>query len=851
MNQEEIKIRLKAEKEAIQNCETIPIHDIGYIQPYGCLIAVDTKTQIIVNVSENISDWLNLSIDKVLRAKFEDIFSHAIVHQCNNSLAHSTIETQREHVGQIITKNKTSEAYAHVKEGRLIIELQPIRPSTKSKLSMLDGVHRIVARLNSITNVEDLLEQVVVEFRALSGFHRVKAYRFLSDGAGEISAESREPQINSFLNHRFPAADIPQSARRLYETTPIRIIPSISAEQVNIRSVDHQQKPLDLSLALFRGHVPVHMLYLKNMGVEATLSLPITVNGKMWGLFAFHHMEEKMLDTETLAALEILGGSISLLLNSIIYKQRIANIEECTRVAATLFVPDDSVLGFSSYWETASSELATLIPCDGVGLLSAERFDNYGLCPDEAVVRKLAVYLDDLFKTKDPSKPIGIDSIESKFPGINCGDIAGVLAIPNPAMSYQYLLYFRKDESKVIRWAGNPTKDLLKTEDGFRLTPRGSFTEYKESMKKTSDSFSAEELVIAESLQDALSRNLSTISIQSQHRQRLGLVIRELNHRVRNMLALIGSIITQSKASAHSIEDFVSTLEIRLLALSETQKLLTEYDWKHVNAKTLFEHALIPYQNHLGKRLLLSGNQVALPPSLASLLALIMNELASNAVKYGALSNERGKVDLTWNYHLGKLHIAWKEKGGPIVEKPTRHGFGTTLIQEALAYEFNADCSLNFAPEGVEGNFIIPVENNPLETENKIKPIEIKPVKINSFVALVLEDDYIIAKEMTSHLKSLGATKVDAAPTIESAKACIEKIDYDIAFLDVNIRGKFSLEIATLLEKKGVPFVFSTGFGSKDQELNNTACLEILSKPVSKAKLLSVLELVNLDVINE
>ena len=854
MNQEQIAERLRAEQEAIRDCESTPIHDIGIIQPFGYLMAVDTSSSIIVSVSENIEEVFGLPIEKILGSNFEQILSRELIHQSKNALAHSTIGNQREYVGRLSNEHTVCDVFAHAKNERLILELQATNQERSANLKMIEGLHQLASRLNTITDEQTLLERVVLELRALSGFHRVKAYRFLSDGAGEIVAESREPQVESFLGHRFPAYDIPESARKLYETTPIRIIPSINAKQVKLVSHNPDLEPIDLSLALLRGIVPVHMMYLQNVGVGATLSLPITINGKMWGLFAFHHMSERMLSSEKLVALEMLGSSISLILNSILYKKRTNYISECLRVASTLFVQDDSVLGFSSYWDTASTELATLINCDGVALVNADRFDSYGMCPNEDLTRKLCSQLDGVIKMEGSNpKPMGIDSIESKFPELDCGEVAGVLAIPKPASSYDYLLYFRKDASKTIRWAGKPTKELLRTEDGFRLTPRGSFEEYRDSKKNTSDTFNHDDILIAESLQDALSKVLSNFVVQSQHRQRMGLVIRELNHRVRNMLALIGSIITQTKGASHNIEDFVETLEARLLALSETQKLLTEFDWEQVNIQVLFEHALIPYHNYLGSRLILKGDDFSLSPPMASLLALILNELASNASKYGALSNADGQVNLNWEYREGELSIFWTELGGPKVAEPTRHGFGSTLIIEALSYEFNAKCTLDFNPGGVVAKFVIPVEykqGSGVSITNKMAPALIEPVVLQSFVSLVLEDDYIIAKEMKSHLNQLGATRVDAAPTLESARECIEKTNYDIAFLDANIHGEYSISIATLLEKKGIPFIFVTGYGSKDQELNETACIEVLAKPVSKPQLLSVIQSVNLDTRN-
>lgn len=847
MNQKEISNRLEAEKEALQNCETEPIQYVAYIQPFGCLLAVDTETDVIIYVSENLQDWVSMPIDQVLGAKMDHVFSRDMVHQFNNALAHSTISSQREYVGRI-TDIKTSDVFIHEKARRLIIELQPTSAVHKPTLKIMDVMSRINSRLKTAKNIQQLLNQMVIEFRALSGFNRVKAYRFLNDGSGEIVAESREPQLDSFLGLRFPAIDIPQSARKIYERNPIRIIPSVTAEQVRLLSIDKQKEPLDLSLALFRGHVPVHMLYLQNMGIQATLSLHIILNGKMWGFFAFHHMSERMLDSETISALQMLNGSVATVLELYIREQGIERMEECARVASTLFLGDDSPLGFSANWKTASSELATLIDCDGVGLLSYDRYDTYGTCPTEGFIQELASFLDDLVERDDfDGKPFGIDSNELSFSKSYIEDAEGILVIPKPAVSYRYLFYFRKDIDRVIRWAGNPSKDLYKSEDGFRLNPRTSFAEYQEQK-----AFDHEELMIAHSLQNALSMTMSSIIISSHHRERLGLVVRELNHRVRNMLALIGSIITQSQSSVSNVEDFVETLKLRLDALSETQKLLTEYDWKEVDIQVLVESALIPYHVYLGTRLVLQGDQFLLPASLASLLALILNELASNAVKYGALSNSDGIIYLQWHYDDTKLNLSWTEKYGPSVEKPTRHGFGTTLIKEALAYEFGADCTLDFMESGIDANFAIPVKHMKGEMQQRdLVLINEESNKQYSFVALVLEDDFIIAKEMTSHLNDLGATRVDSVATIEGAIALITEMDYDVAFLDANIKGEYSIEVANVLEKVDVPFVFTTGFGSKDQELNETACVEVLSKPVSKLKLSSMLKLVNLVVSNE
>ncbi|MBX2809113.1 MAG: GAF domain-containing protein [Cellvibrionaceae bacterium] len=843
MNQNPIDNYLEQEKAAIQQCENEVIRDIPYIQAFGYLLACDPKEGIISHASENVTEWFQQPVDTILGASIYDLFPSTIAHQCKNAAGHSTITRQREHIGRLDDKDTPHDIFVHKKKGKLIIELQAANAQRLSGLTMLYSVQRTLERLGSIHSVQALMESAVDELRALTGFHRVKAYRFLSDGAGEVIAESREPQVDSFLGLRFPAYDVPQAARALYINTPIRIIPSVSAQQIPIIAANTKEEALDLSLALFRGVVPVHILYLQNMGVQGSLSLPIIINGEMWGLFACHHMNEYMLSSEVITAVEILGSTMAMLLNTILQRQQLARMEECTRLVNTLFVADESALGFSAYWDTASPELATLIDCDGVGLLSDSRFDQYGACLPTESVKQLARYLDEKYQQqKSEPTPIALDAISEKYPALECGDIAGVLAIPNPVVSYRYLLFFRKKACQLIRWAGAPSKDIQRAEDGFRLNPRTSFAEYIDSTQKRSEAFDNDDLIVGQALKEALSKMMSAVSTHSQHRERLGLVIRELNHRVRNILALVGSIISQSRSTSHDTESFVLSLEHRIQALSETHKLLTEFDWKPIHIQLLFERALVPYRAYLKTRIVLSGVDVSLPPELASLFALIVHELASNAAKYGALSNAAGRIKLNWQADHENLIVHWLEEGGVPVEEPKCQGFGMTLIKEALAYEFDAQCHLAFLQTGIKVRFVIPRKNTNITIERAVTQdaIALEPAK--SFAVLVLEDDYFISKETLRMLEGLGATRIDVAPTIARAEECIARTRYNFALLDANIRGEFSGKIAGQLQQQGVPFAFATGYDSKDQELRATACIDVLSKPINETQLLAVLK---------
>ena len=837
--------KLNEEKAAIENCEKQVLHDIEWIQPYGYLLACNVNSWLITHASANILEWFPFPIERLIGYPLGDFIEDTIVHQCKNAAGHSTITTQREHVGRMEKSGRPFDVFVHKKNEHFILELQPTIANSQAGLKMLDVVQRILARLSKYPTAQDLMVAAVGELRAITHFHRVKTYRFLSDGAGEVIAESREPQVDSFLGLRFPAMDVPQAARALYASTPIRIIPSIEAEQIPILA-EAVQPPVDLSLALFRGVVPVHILYLKNMGVKATLSLPIVVNGEMWGLFACHHMEEHMLSSEVISALEILGNSISMMLGALLQREQLKRMEQCTRLVTKLFVPDESALGYTAYWQTASPELATLIHCDGLALYSPSRMDHYGSCPSQDAVDALANQLDTVFpQEKATGKVIALDSIVTTFEGLNCGDIAGVLAIPHPAPSYDYLLFFRRDASQNVRWAGAPDKTIEKSAEGFRLNPRASFAEYIDSTQKRSDAFSDEELIVASALKNALTNTQPNLSLHTQHRERLGLIIRELNHRVRNILALVNSIVTQSKNSSHDMESFIAALEKRIEALSETHKLLSEFDWKPIDIHLLLQRALSPYPK---QRIQFKGDNISLPPQLASLLALIIHELASNAAKYGALASSSGQITLEWSINSDKLSLCWQEAGGQTVNEPTHQGFGTTLIKEALTYEFDADCQLHFLADGLQAKFIIPQKELNIPIANPLPSSVAHTTTSKGYIAIVLEDDYVIAKDNVSLLERMGFATVDCAPSIERAKQCIANKRYDFALLDANVREEFSGEVATLLQQQGVPFAFATGYGSKDQELRATACIDVLSKPIDPEQLLTVLKQANIDL---
>jgi PAS domain S-box-containing protein len=200
----------------------------------------------------------------------------------------------------------------------------------------------------------------------------------------------------------------------------------------------------------------------------------------------------------------------------------------------------------------------------------------------------------------------------------------------------------------------------------------------------------------------SVSRDITETKHLEEHQR---LLIHELNHRVKNTLATVQSIASQTLRNANTKEEAQAAFEARLFALSRAHNVLTRENWEGANLRKIVTEAIAPYSNAREARLHLNGPNVRLPPRMALALAMALQELATNAVKYGALSNETGEIAIEWRLDGQRappcLHLRWKESGGPAVQEPKRRGFGTRLIERSLALDLEGDVDIRFAPTGV------------------------------------------------------------------------------------------------------------------------------------------------------
>ena len=274
----------------LTNCDREPIHLPGSIQPHGCLIACDARAATVLRHSANAGTMLGVSAD-LNGLPLETLVGSEATHTLRNALS-TLAEGGRPALlpGLHVTAG-IFDVSVHIFRSTVIIEFEPASAGQPLQLA-----RSLIGRISDIGDIDGLVRQSARLIRGMLEYDRVMIYRFEQDGSGKVAAEAKRGDLESFLGQYFPASDIPQQARILYLKNTIRIIGNASGERIGLVPVfDASGEALDLSLAHLRSVSPIHCEYLRNMGVAASMSISIIVDGALWGLIACHHYQPRIL----------------------------------------------------------------------------------------------------------------------------------------------------------------------------------------------------------------------------------------------------------------------------------------------------------------------------------------------------------------------------------------------------------------------------------------------------------------------------------------------------------------------------------------------------------------------------
>lgn len=326
------------------------------------------------------------------------------------------------------------------------------------------------------------------------------------------------------------------------------------------------------------------------------------------------------------------------------------------------------------------------------------------------------------------------------------------------------------------------------------------------------------------------------------------LLMDELNHRVKNTLAIVQSVANQSLSFADNPEEFLQTFSGRLQALSRAHDLLVRERMQGIRLRELIE-AQISLDATMREAVTITGPDVTIRGSLVTHLALIVHELTTNARKYGALSRDDGHLSITWERQpeiADGLRMTWQESGVPGTDAPETPGFGTQLIEKTL-HANGGSGRIDYQPDGIRAIIEFKVQDKDdiaaSTGERQTAPSSTPAVPVTAFdglKALLVEDEAIVAMDIELKLEQLGFEIVGTASSTREARELLARTAPDIALLDANLHGERVDAVAEALSNRAIPFAFATGYG-REALPDGFRDHEVLSKPFSDARLVNVL----------
>ena len=830
----------------LTNCDREPIHIPGSIQPHGALLACDARLQRVERHSENANAVLGIQ-GELNGQELAALVGAKVAHDLKNAVG-SAASSERAALlfGVKLPSSELSfDISIHRHKQTAIIEFEPAAPASEP----LSLARELTSRISTITDLDRLVGQSARLLQALLRYDRVMVYRFERDGSGKVVAEVKRPDLERFLGQYFPASDIPQQARVLYLRKTIRIISDARGDRVPIVPIlDASGEPLDLSFAHLRSVSPVHLEYLRNMGVAASMSISIIIDGELWGLIACHHYSPKWMTMGERVAAEMFGEFFSLHLNALTQKRRLESASRARHALDRFMQLSSSHASLASPLVETLPDLQKLLPCGGVGLWIDGTFHSIGIAPPPDRIPDLAASLSAVCE----GHVWATHALATRLPEAAdyAAQAAGVLGVPISSVQGDMLMFFRPELVHTLEWAGNPEKSYDTGPLGDRLTPRKSFEIWKQTVHGQSQPWTDDDREIAEAVRSAvveiaLRHNDLLMEERAKADVRQRMLNEELNHRVKNILALIKSLVGYSVDQGSAIHQYAESLKGRINALANAHDQIARGDGGGRLAD-LISAELSPYLEV--SRIDLAGPPLSLDGRAYSVVALVLHELATNAAKYGALSVPSGTLKVDWTILPGgDCQINWRESGGPVVRPPKRRGLGTALIDRSIPFDLGGRSDVAFNPAGIEASLVIPAKHVAESAPGAPTDFEARPdpgsvtASLRDARILLVEDQMLIAMDVEESLAQGGIVNVVTCNSVASALREVDRSRPDLAVLDVNLGDTTSAPVAHRLVELGVPFLFATGYSDTATIPNELRSRPMLRKPYDAALLIRLM----------
>lgn len=666
------------------NCESEPIHIPGCIQEHGFLLGLAADLLLIKYCSENVHLFTGYTHQQLLGKPIQALCSAEQEEQLRQFLSSPHFD-QSEPFAFTIGKTQYN-TKPHISNDTVILEFEPFPDGSLALPDLYRQTQQFVSYLNDAQNLRQLCQSIAQETRAITGYDRVMIYRFDRNYNGEVIAEAKQEELLPLLGHNYPHTDIPAQARTLYLTNMLRMIVDVDYKPVPLYTIadEKEEKHLDLSLSILRSVSPVHIEYLKNMGVKATLTISLLQDNRLWGLISCHHYSPKNIPHYT---------RLSVLLQGYFFMSQIKVreaadeynsarlIEQATQPVLELMATQDYFI--EKHYDNPG--LRECILATGFVIVLDKKIYRNGAVPGDDQLIPLVEWLrctvhGGLYTT---------DHLVADYPAAeNMPDIAaGLIYHALDGESKNCAIWFRPEMEKSINWAGNPSKAVVMDANGARLSPRKSFELWKEVVKCYSEEWTAPQLATAARLAVNLQKqaHLADIRREEKRYKELAAKLEAANaelenfnwisaHDLKEPLRKIQLFASRTFYSEVSLDVYKDSLAKIQRAASKIQLLLDSMlsfatmskhheEFEEVNLNATLNQVLNKYRKDINtKDAIINTDQLPQLYVLPNQVEQLFSNLISNALKF---SKDGIPLKLSINYdQTPQFHlISFKDNG--------------------------------------------------------------------------------------------------------------------------------------------------------------------------------------------
>lgn len=492
----------------LTNCDKEPIHIPGHVQPHGFLVALHPGSLRIEKASANIEAFTGQKATALLGQPLSSL--HAFIVPVKKESSLSDLITLGKITGnfeqlnpqEVLVADKRMFIICHQYKDNIICEFEPFQ-SDAENITLQKIMGTALSVIQSSASFNQLLNHVAGMVKEITGYGRIMIYKFHRDQHGEVVAEAKTEQLESWLHLHYPASDIPVQARELYKLNLVRIIADVNSQPAAILGADNNVVPLDLTHSVLRAVSPIHIEYLRNMGVGASFSISLVSKNELWGLIACHNDTAKFIDYNSRLASKFIGQLFSAALE---FKSDEGLEEKNSLLMQKQQQLFEQLLKETDPVEALTKKETTLLDVNnaaGVVFFYEGILHRLGTVPGEQEINGIVTWL----RESEEGSFYQTSSLPLQYPAAKdfAAIASGILVTEIGHDLSEYIMWFRPEIVKTLDWAGEQEKDTAIQEDGsIRISPRKSFAKWTQEVKHTSEEWTNQEISAAIKLKEDL-----------------------------------------------------------------------------------------------------------------------------------------------------------------------------------------------------------------------------------------------------------------------------------------------------------------------------------------------------------